>query len=114
MDDGGNQIDGAYLHARDSDTILGDNGNIFRLVGIEGTDSGSLLTFNYDDYTDSLPESERMHIVVRAAQLLDYPQGGPDRTPTPDDDDSGADIIQEDIEASNGIAHIIDAVMGLY
>jgi hypothetical protein len=31
----------------------------------------------------------------------------------PDDGGSSADIIQEDIVASNGIAHIIDAVMGL-
>ena len=54
-------------HARDSDMILGDNGNIYRLVGTEGTDSGSLLIFNYDP-------SEK--IVVRAAQLLDYTPRG--------------------------------------
>jgi uncharacterized surface protein with fasciclin (FAS1) repeats len=31
----------------------------------------------------------------------------------PDDGSSGADIVQTDIEASNGVAHIIDEVMGL-
>ena len=47
--------------------ILGDNGNIFRLLD----DSGAPLDFNYDDEYDE-------QIVVRAAELLDYTPGGPD------------------------------------
>jgi Ca2+-binding RTX toxin-like protein len=57
-------------HARDSDVILGDNGNIYRLVSAGST---AYLTFNYDDYG-------AMKIVPRAAQLLDYTPGGPDYT----------------------------------
>jgi len=56
-------------HARDADMILGDNGNIYRLVGIDG---GSLLTFSYDNYDVAAK------IVVRAATLLDYTRGGHD------------------------------------
>jgi len=66
-------------HARDADMILGDNGNIYRLVGTDGTDSGDFLTFNYDNY------SETMNIVPRAAELLDYTPGGPDLTADPND-----------------------------
>ena len=58
-------------HARDADMILGDNGNIYRLVGTNGTNSGNFLTFNYDNYGDE-------KIVVRAAELIDYTPGGVD------------------------------------
>lgn len=58
-------------HARDADMILADNGNIYRLVGTNGNNSGSYLTFNYDTYNT-------LRIVPRAAQLLDYTPGGPD------------------------------------
>src|SRR5690606_13353725 len=37
---------GTNSHARDSDTILGDNGNIYRAVGADG----QLLSFGYDNY----------------------------------------------------------------
>ena len=60
-------------HACDADIILADNGNIFRLVGTNGTNSGNLLTFNYDNYT----EEGELKIVPRAAELLDYTPGGP-------------------------------------
>ncbi|WP_157100266.1 hypothetical protein [Rhodoplanes sp. Z2-YC6860] len=50
-------------HGRDADMILGDNGNIYRIVGTAG--------FNYDN-------SYGEQIVVRAAQLIDYTPGGPD------------------------------------
>jgi Ca2+-binding RTX toxin-like protein len=54
---------GDLSHGRDSDMILGDNGNIYRIVGTPG--------FNYDDgYGEQ--------IVVRAAKLLDYTPGGKD------------------------------------
>ena len=61
---------GAGIHGRDSDMILGDNGNIFRLLNAGATP----LSFNYDDgYGEQ--------IVVRAAELLDYTAGGPDWDP---------------------------------
>lgn len=67
-------------HAADSDMILGDNGDIFRLVGINHTASATptFLTFNYDDYTNGLAPAQQVKIVVRAARLLDYTPGGID------------------------------------
>ena len=58
-------------HAHDADTIVGDNGHIFRLVGTNGTASGGFLTFTYDTYS-----TER--IVPRGVTLIDYTPGGPD------------------------------------
>lgn len=49
-------------HAADSDFILGDNGNVFRLVGA----GGQSLTFAYDNYSTSL------RLVPRGVQFLDY------------------------------------------
>ncbi len=49
-------------HARDADVILGDNGNIYRIVN----SSGAYLTFTYDNYAGGL------RIVPRAIDLLDY------------------------------------------
>src|SRR5262249_29449118 len=72
------------LHARDSDTIMGDNGDIFRLIGINHTDPGSgFLSFNYDQNLTSLPFEDRstLRIIPRATRLLDYTPGGPDFTP---------------------------------
>jgi Ca2+-binding RTX toxin-like protein len=54
---------GDGIHGRDADMILGDNGNIYRIVGTSG--------FNYDN-------AYGLQIVVRAAQLLDYTPGGAD------------------------------------
>jgi Ca2+-binding RTX toxin-like protein len=54
---------GDGIHGRDADMILGDNGNIYRIVGTAG--------FNYDNAYGE-------QIVVRAAQLLDYTPGGAD------------------------------------
>ena len=71
-------------HARDSDMILGDNGNLQRLVGTNGADSGSLLTFTYDDY------SALLRIVPRSAELLDYTPGGVDFDPAGQATDIGA------------------------
>jgi Ca2+-binding RTX toxin-like protein len=66
-------------HVLDADVILGDNGNIFRLVDGEG----NFLTFNYDNYSDQ-------QIIPRAIQQLDLLSQG-------DDDllygESGDDII---------------------
>ena len=87
--DAGDPISTDLRHARDSDMILGDNGNIFRLVGINGEDSSIFLSFNYDNYSDA------QKIVVRAAQLLDYTPGGFDYDASKADKDNGAaDIIR--------------------
>ncbi len=61
-------------HGTDSDTIVGDNGNILRLVG----SNGQFLGFTYDGaYTTTDP----VHLLPRAVTLLDYTPGGPDRHP---------------------------------
>jgi Ca2+-binding RTX toxin-like protein len=61
-------------HAFDADVILGDNGNIYRLVGIDETPAAGFLFFNYDaeGYAGDL------RIVARATELLDYTLGGQD------------------------------------
>src|SRR5262249_43755090 len=87
-------------HSSDADTIVGDNGDIFRLVGVNGNGSQEIapangpstlaggliktsngfLAFNYDDVTYDSSQK----IVVRAVQLNrtslleDYTPGGPD------------------------------------
>ena len=66
-------------HAKDADVILGDNGNVFRIVKADGS---GLATFNYDNYTGPL------RIIPRAVTLLDY---SPDDVAT---NDTGAgDVI---------------------
>jgi Ca2+-binding RTX toxin-like protein len=74
-------------HARDADMILGDNGNIYRLVGTNSLDSGKYLTFNYDNYGTTLK------IVPRAAEMFDYTPGGPDYNP----DSAATDIGASDL-----------------
>jgi Ca2+-binding RTX toxin-like protein len=74
-------------HGRDSDYIMGDNANIFRLVG-----EGSYLQFAYDNYAGE-------KIVPRAMQQLDYTLGGADYAGgsydngVANDDNGGADLI---------------------
>jgi Ca2+-binding RTX toxin-like protein len=68
------------VHARDADMIAGDNANVIRLVGINGTegegvDTGSgdeFLTFQYDVVRDA------QRVSARAVDLIDYTPGGPD------------------------------------
>jgi subtilisin-like proprotein convertase family protein len=62
-------------HARDADTIMGDNGDIFRLVGTNVTPlpGPAFLTFNYDWY--DLSAADPLWIIPRAYTLLDYVQG---------------------------------------
>ena len=55
-------------NGRDADTIVGDNGEIYRLVAADGTTS--LPGFNYDNAYDQ-------QLVVRSVRLLDYTPGGP-------------------------------------
>jgi hypothetical protein len=59
-------------HAHDADVIMGDNADVFRLVGVNGTPSSpsTFLTFNYDNG----PGAER--IIPRAYTFVDYTQGG--------------------------------------
>ena len=81
-------------HANDSDMILGDNGDIFRLVGVNGAlgggggvaTSNSFLAFNYDSYGT-------LKIIARAARLLDYTPGGLDYSPAAASDIGAADEI---------------------
>jgi Ca2+-binding RTX toxin-like protein len=82
-------------HARDADTIAGDNANILRLVA-----GNQYLSFNYDtldparaltDTTD-LDFSDQW-IVPRAVELLDYTEGGEDYDAAAIDDNGGGDEL---------------------
>jgi Ca2+-binding RTX toxin-like protein len=85
VDEAGNAMGAS--HARDSDMILGDNGNIYRLVGDIDTPAGTYLSFNYDNYDAA------RRIIVRTAQLLDYTPGGIDYSISAEDDIGNNDII---------------------
>ena len=69
----GSIITEATGHARDADVIAGDNAQIFRLVGTNGTQQSpnAYLTFAYDNYAGGL------RLIPRAVELLDYTFGGP-------------------------------------
>jgi Ca2+-binding RTX toxin-like protein len=88
----GDESDVGY--AEDADMVLGDNGNIFRLVGTNSTSTGAYLTFNYDD--PAFGYSNTLKIIPRAAELLDYHIGGPDYLPN-------AEEIENDIGAADEI-----------
>jgi len=113
-------IDGTSFeskHGRDSDAIVGDNGDIIRIVGVNGVDVNphpetnpfgqNYVTFNYDTYGGE-------KIVVRGIRLLDYTMGGPDFKPedfslvdpstTPDtsDDDMRA-MFSKTCDSTDGI-----------
>ncbi|MGH6959423.1 MAG: calcium-binding protein, partial [Dongiaceae bacterium] len=70
-------------HADAADTIVGDNANIIRIVGVNGADVNPTgnpaqplyVTFNYDNY-------DTTKLIVRGVSLLDYTPGGPDYNPT--------------------------------
>ncbi len=72
-------------HARDADVILGDNANIYRLVGTNGQplNPTAFLTFAYDTYGDD----GTLRIIPRAFDELDYTQGGSE------DDLVGDDLV---------------------
>ena len=72
-------------HARDADVLIGDNANVARLVGVNGTATSSFLTFEYDDYGP-------LSIIPRAVELLDYTPGGAEYNPTA----AGGDIGDAD------------------
>ncbi|MBL8811907.1 MAG: hypothetical protein JNM43_17210, partial [Planctomycetaceae bacterium] len=75
-------------HARDADVILGDNGNIFRIVGVNGIASGDYLQFSWDTYGNQ-------HVVPRTIQYLDYAFGDASNTAFNDQihGEAGDDII---------------------
>ena len=81
-------------HARDADVIAGDNANIYRLVGINGTGGNGFLEFNYDqsyDFgEDNAEDRGNLRIIPRAVELLDYTLGGPDFDTASADSDIGA------------------------
>jgi Ca2+-binding RTX toxin-like protein len=64
-------------HARDADTILADNGNIYRVRGA----AGGTLAFAYDSYGPA-------KVAVRVVSLLDYTAGGSAS------DLGGADVVR--------------------
>jgi Ca2+-binding RTX toxin-like protein len=78
----------ANVHARDADTIVGDNGRIVRIVGTNGTDLAPAdaddqryVRFVYDDYSTATGYDANGKLVVRGVHLLDYTPGGPDFRP---------------------------------
>lgn len=70
-------------HARDADVILGDNGRIFRLIGINGAVTGQFLVFAYDNSPGATGR-----IIPRAISLLEYTTGAKGRK-----DIGAADVI---------------------
>ncbi|HEX2136568.1 MAG TPA: hypothetical protein VHG30_11795, partial [Microvirga sp.] len=78
-------------HSRDADMILGDNGDIFRLVGAGGANIGNYVTFTYDTYNGGTGSTNK--IIPRAAELLDYTPGGPDFSTAASADAGAADEI---------------------
>jgi len=85
-------------HADDSDTIVGDNGRIVRIVGTNDVDvnpTGNVanplyLSFKYDDYGP-------VKMIVRGVALLDHTAGGPDFNPAlPKTSGLGGDIFGAD------------------
>jgi len=81
--------EGDGIHGRDSDMILGDNGNIYRLI-----DTNGYLEFEYDQ-TTAFEDRGDLRIAVRAAELLDYTPGGPDWNPSHIDNGAGDEIHGE-------------------
>src|SRR5262249_38925393 len=81
---GADSTTGAFAdHATDADNILGDNGNLYRLVS-QGGSGTAFLTFVYDSTDDigsdpahpGTPHSRGpKRIIPRAYQTLDYTPG---------------------------------------
>jgi Ca2+-binding RTX toxin-like protein len=108
-------------HAHDADVMIGDNGVILRLVGINGAQrmedgnggdvwsTGGFLNFNYDvngpaagGYGDDGVAATYDRIIVRSVEFLDYHEGGNDYNPSATGDrglgdemhgESGDDLI---------------------
>ncbi|HEV8460189.1 MAG TPA: Calx-beta domain-containing protein [Gaiellaceae bacterium] len=90
----------ADMNARDADTIVGDNGDIIRIVGVNGGDVAGCtdksceatlndttrlryITYNFDNYDTTVTTSYSANgkLVVHGVNLLDYTWGGPDFRP---------------------------------
>ncbi len=69
--DGQVSISEAHSHARNASVILGDNGNIFRLVSISPENLVAALHFNYDRARHLDPDNALL-VDVRGVDLLDY------------------------------------------
>ncbi|MCA9170974.1 MAG: hypothetical protein KDB23_25045, partial [Planctomycetales bacterium] len=87
----GDQTDGG--HAHDADTIVGDNARIVRLVGTNGVDAGSYLTFAYDSYASDSSSTTYDRIIPRAVSPIDYTAGGLDYDATAANDQGAADEL---------------------
>jgi Ca2+-binding RTX toxin-like protein len=68
----------AAERGRDADHMLGDNGNIFRIVSLDNPQlAGGETTYRRYQY-DSTAYTGGNWLVVRASEWLDYTLGGPD------------------------------------
>lgn len=76
--------DYADRHARDADVIIGDNGNVFQIIGADD----AYLSFNYDALDATRGD---LRIIPRAFDLLDYVPGTGD--PSADGIHCGGDIL---------------------
>ncbi|HSF98236.1 MAG TPA: Calx-beta domain-containing protein [Ornithinibacter sp.] len=95
----------ALLHGRDSDTVIGDNGQVLRLVTVTNTTTGTTAyrTFTYDNYGPA-----DVRLLPRAVVLLDYTPGGPDLNPdlfptTTQPDSAGSGTAVEDVWGSDEV-----------
>lgn len=95
-------------HARDADFIMGDNANVYRLVGA----GDSFRTFNYDNYTYN-PNSGTygLRIIPRAMEQLDYTLGGGDYAGGGYNQDGQATPIGS-LVADNGAGDLIHGESG--
>jgi Ca2+-binding RTX toxin-like protein len=99
--------EGDTSHARDSDSIAGDNADIYRLVG-----AGNVyLQFNYDQ--NSVFETRgSLRIIPRAVSLLDYTPGGPDYTSPLESDPSDVAVNPTTGVRDSGVADEIHGESG--
>ncbi|HMC70308.1 MAG TPA: hypothetical protein VKJ07_14225, partial [Mycobacteriales bacterium] len=97
-------------HAHNSDVIVSNNADVFRLVGVNGTagtftgvpNAAGFLAFNYDLHGYATATE---HIVARAVRPLDNTPGGPDlASGGPDGVQSGPLVIGR--EATNGVGDV--------
>ena len=108
VDASGNIVNLTRGNAADSDTILGDNGRILRLVGVNGAAgvdaagiaagvsiSGGFLNFNYDvsGYPADTNPATYDRIIARAVSTLDYTAGGGDYSLSASSDRGAGDEI---------------------
>jgi Ca2+-binding RTX toxin-like protein len=93
------QIALADRHSHDADFIMGDNANVYRMVGA----GDAYLQFNYDQ-TSAFENRGNERIVVRAMQQLDYTLGGADY--------AGGSYANGVANADNGLADLIHGESG--